>query len=314
MAKLAIKGHPTRGKKVIEILKMLGGRFGNYEGTDPQYYYTIIDDTITYDCSPNKYKVFSLEEFIKRYPHKVGDKVCFPDDISTPFTINKMWWNSNANELLCSFVEDDIDVPVTGVRAYKEKTLKESIDESFNNTNKTILECQTQCCDIRNSIIKNKETMKDIILDIPKGYEFFGIDDNNKVVLKPIQPQYPQTFDECGKILDIHPARGVDSTFISDITDYEDRLSNLMSDLYKLLICRDAYWKIAGEQMGLGKPWKPDWTKADERKYCIVNTEENIAKWIQKTTNKILAFPTEEMANAFYENFKELINEVKELL
>ena len=66
--------------------------------------------------------------------------------------------------------------------------------------------------------------------------------------------------------------------------------------------------------MGLGEPWNPNWKKADERKYCIVNTGGNIVKWVQKTTNKILAFPTEEMRDAFFENFKDLIELVKELL
>lgn len=82
----------------------------------------------------------------------------------------------------------------------------------------------------------------------------------------------------------------------------------------KLIVLRNAYWEIAGEQMGLDKPWEPDWTKANEMKYCIVNTEGNITKWVQKTTNKILAFPTEEMRDTFYENFKDLINDCKELL
>ena len=31
--------------------------------------------------------------------------------------------------------------------------------------------------------------------------------------------------------------------------------------LQKLIICRDVYWKIYGEQMGLGKPWEPDFGK-----------------------------------------------------
>jgi hypothetical protein len=82
----------------------------------------------------------------------------------------------------------------------------------------------------------------------------------------------------------------------------------------ELLIARDAYWKIAGEEMGLDKPWEPDWTKPSEMKYCIVNSEGNITKWVQKTTNKILAFPSEEMRDAFYENFKDLIEECKEFL
>jgi hypothetical protein len=37
----------------------------------------------------------------------------------------------------------------------------------------------------------------------------------------------------------------------------------------KLLICRDAYWKIAGEQLELDKPWEPDWSTESEVKYVI---------------------------------------------
>jgi hypothetical protein len=42
----------------------------------------------------------------------------------------------------------------------------------------------------------------------------------------------------------------------------EDEIScyngDIIESFVKLLICRDAYWKIAGEQMGLGKPWEPE--------------------------------------------------------
>ncbi|MBO5886633.1 MAG: hypothetical protein J6Q60_01250 [Bacteroidaceae bacterium] len=110
---------------------------------------------------------------------------------------------------------------------------------------------------------------------------------------------FPETYEECLELIET-----IDILCnISTITKFQH-----------LLVCRDAYWKIAGEQMGLGKPWKPDWKKANERKYCIVNTEGNITKWVQKTTNKILAFPTPEMRDVFYNNFKSLIEEVKELL
>ena len=95
----------------------------------------------------------------------------------------------------------------------------------------------------------------------------------------------------------------------------------MFDTLQKLYICRDAYWKIAGEEMGLGKPWEPDWENSEERRYCIVNIngeinlpEKILTKWILKVTNKILVFPTEEMRDAFYENFKELIEQCKELL
>ena len=98
-------------------------------------------------------------------------------------------------------------------------------------------------------------------------------------------------------------------------------MEDLIDAFIRLKVCRDAYWKIAGEEMGLGKPWKPDWENSEERRYSIVNIEGDInlpdirlTKWILKVTNKILVFPTEEIRDLFYDNFKELIEQCKELL
>ena len=65
--------------------------------------------------------------------------------------------------------------------------------------------------------------------------------------------------------------------------------------------------------MGLGKPWKPDW-EFDDTKYVLYFNKGEIVKDMMKHTSYILAFPTEEMRDAFYENFKDLIEEYKELL
>ena len=81
-----------------------------------------------------------------------------------------------------------------------------------------------------------------------------------------------------------------------------------------LLICRDAYWKIAGEQMGLGKPWKPDWKNDEQLEYVIICRRNCIVKDTFVAKDVILAFPTPEIRDAFYENFKELIEICKELL
>ena len=129
--------------------------------------------------------------------------------------------------------------------------------------------------------------------------------EGDEIILKPRIISSPKTINDCLYFLKLDPR------FLDGVIGYRGKD---LSALQKLLICRDAYWKIAGEQMGLGKPWKPDWIKPSEMKFCIVNSEGNITKWVQKTTNKILAFPTEEMRDAFYENFKELIELVKELL
>ena len=116
------------------------------------------------------------------------------------------------------------------------------------------------------------------------------------------KPVYPKTFNECCKTLYCLP----DFT----LCGYKHEL---LFNFQKLLICRDAYWKIAGEQMGLGKPWEPDcisdWITEkqisyglyNKLKYSIINPSQFV-------------FPTEEMRDAFYENFKDLIEQCKELL
>lgn len=88
---------------------------------------------------------------------------------------------------------------------------------------------------------------------------------------------------------------------------------DLLEKFQKLLLCRDMYWKIAGEEMGLKGPWEPNWNELNV-KYIIVSFENKISKHFSLTQNYILAFPTEEMRDAFYENFKDLIEVCKKLL
>ena len=116
--------------------------------------------------------------------------------------------------------------------------------------------------------------------------------------------EYPKTYCECKDILGLW-----------DIDDTERGYykTDLIDKLQMLLICRDAYWKIAGDEMGLGKPWEPDW-EAYDKKYAIGMHEDMIYQDTETRNNKILAFPTEEMRDAFYENFKKEIEQCKELL
>ena len=67
--------------------------------------------------------------------------------------------------------------------------------------------------------------------------------------------------------------------------------------------------------MGLGKPWEPDYTNTDEKKFSIwVDFGEIKLGGAFTTTQMVLSFPTEEMRDAFYENFKKEIEICKELL
>jgi hypothetical protein len=84
---------------------------------------------------------------------------------------------------------------------------------------------------------------------------------------------------------------------------------DLIIRFQELLIARDAYWKIAGEQMGLGKPWEPDWNDEVNTYYTIHYNGTDIKLYNYTDVYSKLAFPTVEMRDAFYENFKKLIND-----
>jgi hypothetical protein len=65
--------------------------------------------------------------------------------------------------------------------------------------------------------------------------------------------------------------------------------------------------------MGLDKPWEPDYKNENQKKYCIYN-RDGIAKGVLYSANSILAFPTEEMQDAFKKNFNKELEICKELL
>jgi hypothetical protein len=128
--------------------------------------------------------------------------------------------------------------------------------------------------------------------------------------------KYPTTYKECCKVLSIEGGRLMFNN--SGITQYERELYLNMNKLSNLIICRDAYWKLYVEEMGLEESWKPDYDSG-VNKYGIIYMngvvqESNPTTNWERHLNKVLDFPTEEMRDAFYENFKDLIEECKELL
>lgn len=149
---------------------------------------------------------------------------------------------------------------------------------------------------------------------IPDGYEFDVVVDG-KIFIKPIKSKYPTSYEECCKMLGISYRVQLSYTYpeVECSNIYLTKEKHLLDAFMKLRICRNAYWKIAGEEMGLGKSWKPEWNWC-ESKFCIGTIYDEIEKFHAGSQNCMLAFPTEEMRDAFYENFKELIEECKELL
>ena len=129
--------------------------------------------------------------------------------------------------------------------------------------------------------------------------------------------EYPKTYEECCEVLSIPSYYKLryhtyehgfgEFTTLNKLCSLQDKL-NILS---KLLICRDAYWKIAGQEMGLGKSWEPD---NDHICNSIVRHSDEITKKHGWGNFNIFEFPTVEIRDAFYENFKEEIEICKELL
>lgn len=129
--------------------------------------------------------------------------------------------------------------------------------------------------------------------------------EDGKTYMVKKKPKYPKSYKECCDVLGL---------CTMDNNDAKGYKCELIIRFQKLLIARDAYWKIAGAEIGLGKPWKPDWTNTNSNKYCIYYVGDEIKKQPMLEVHHFLAFPTAEMRNVFYENFKELIEQCKELL
>lgn len=118
------------------------------------------------------------------------------------------------------------------------------------------------------------------------------------------KPTYPKTYEECRKIL------GLNDEIQAVNMWYK---MGLILDFYELIICRDTYWKIAGEELGLDKPWKPVWDESEDL-YTIHTFNGEIRLSGTSHRNAILVFPTEEMRDTFDKNFENLIENCKELL
>lgn len=318
MATLAIKGHATRGKEVIEILEMLGGKirhdrlagnelfswyYINRNGYIDYKHYSLFDDTT----------VFTIEEFLKKHPYKVGDKVLARGSAGE---ITDMKWQGDSffttksgGEVVYTVMldtEEEITFLVEDLQPNKEQ-------ETMDKANKAVFDVNSQCSDIMNFLI-NKETLEElkinispmqmggaqVIIPIPKGYEFAGVDDDNQQVvferIKPKYPKYPKTHEECCDVLGLPYMQ-------LGVSGYK---CEILHPLQQLLLYRDAYWKLTGD-------WKPEWAN-DSVKYIITVAENKIFTDVSYFFNYILSFQTEEMRDAFYENFKDLIEQCKELL
>ena len=196
--------------------------------------------------------------------------------------------------------KEDIDKNIVWLEKQDKKPQGKSAPEAINEKN-----IDSQNCLKPTNKVEPKFRAGESF-NLPQGYQF--VDENGnvinaqKIALEKKEKMYPKTYEECCKVLDWNHRD-------YDRVGYE---SELLCKFQVLLLCRDAYWKIAGEEMELGKPWE---TGSCKLVYGICRNGGNILKpdnyW---GDTDVFEFPLREMRDAFYENFNDLIEICKELL
>lgn len=156
----------------------------------------------------------------------------------------------------------------------------------------------------------NMET-KEIIL--PQGWEIDKVEDN-KVIIKESKKELPKTWEECiTKIKDleyIDTKSNIEEVYFSSnmvtyhINDIPVGLGKPMLALMQLLVCREVY----------RQGWKPNWKDNNEIKYCIERFRDCFIKETYTLIATVLSFQSAEIRDKFLENFRDLIEEAKELI
>ena len=151
--------------------------------------------------------------------------------------------------------------------------------------------------------IKATDTKGKVEVVIPDGYSYVIENDKLYFITEKKDVTYPKTYEECCRVLGV-------SEFEYNHTGTKMWYRHkLMATLDNLMLCRDAYWKIAGEEMGLDGPWEPDWNDEEQDKYGLYE----ILKYSFINPSQFV-FPTVEMRDAFKENFDQYLEICKEFL
>lgn len=299
------------------------------------------------------YSLYSLNEFKIRYPYVINDVVSRKCHPTIKFQISQMKWD-DVEECVIYVLNNQLTARVDDLQPYQEESIKEdkgNISDGYHSFNELYEYRLLYNASMFNELAKqglydvHKSRLHSdgeypfgdsnwfiVMAELPTGqisnhyemkdWDLFQIPIKEKAnpydghtpqdVAKRLRdflapkPTYPNTYEECAKIMQVQWEWHLNKDYSSS---YETKLDYKIHRLKMLHICRDAYWKIAGG-------WKPDYMNPTrECMYFIFCNGINIEKGQGLyPTNKVLIFPTEEMRDAFLENFKDLINECKDFI
>ena len=229
--------------------------------------------------------------------YKVGDKVKVK---------SHKWYEENANYI--SEVECGNTVFIPYMESYCGSIV--TISQTFNHIKCYAIEEDNGVHYWSDEMFEDNTDMKEFaakVLNIkdeiivPDNCEVWDDQGNviktSKIIIREVKKAYPNTINDCYNLLE----------------DDELASPTSMRKFQELINARNAYWKIYGEDVGLEKPWEPNWTSF-EGYPAIYMYRYQITLSVARDEHHCLVFPTEKMRDAFYENFKDRIEECKEFL
>lgn len=293
--KIAIRGHKSRGKEVIQILESLGGiNICQLTGTDKKYYYYINNDPYKrIHCHDwdyiNECKKYTLEEFETQFPFKVGDKVIHKE-YDTPFEVvefdpeNVYPYTINGP---CDFRTKSCALTKYQPKMKEERNITLTLDKAKEWYKKggELKEVALQAYSEEElNKVELPKTWKEFCASNPIKVGEAFISSNSVVRLADFTTNRNSLFDK-----QICPSDGSASAHLA------------MIQLEQLRDC----WR---------QSWKPDWNDANQKKYCICYHQGKFKISMLYETRHFLSFPTQEMAEDFLKCFDYLIEKVEDLI
>lgn len=160
--------------------------------------------------------------------------------------------------------------------------------------------------------------MKELKIEVPQGYE---IDKEKstfeKIVFKKIKVELPKTWEEfCEQT---HVGTEYFITNYSGIVSVGSRKRDYNADKNLLSTFKDAEAHLALIQLhrlrdAYRQGWVPDWNNEYQKKHVIEYRLNTFKIDVLYGAQCFLSFQSQEIAEAFFKNFKDLIVKAKELI
>lgn len=285
---IAIKGNLTRGKEIIQLLENLGGiNKWRQSGkcSDCAYYIDGVDNIYCFEIRGyhGDKKIYTLEEFEKEFPFKVGDIVKDSSDDEVGTILGFIDIDGELMYVVDFEKSGHANMPVEELKPYKEMKEERNITLTLDKA-KEWYKKGGELKEIALQAFSEKE-----LNPLPKSWEAY-------TQQNPHREGYVLT----------HLGDIAETTMIGLQGGENLCPSQKSAEAHLAMIqleqLRNCWWN----------GWEPEWSNGE--KYIIKWYKNDLMVLTAKNIHAFLVFPTREMAEEFLECFRDLIEKAGDLI